>query len=129
MKKAIFALGCFWKPEENFSKLNGIINTEVGYCGGNVDKTTYETDKAIDDEVIRQTNEFCKGKIDSCFMHGDAIINGGKVYLIDMSPINNFPTMVSFALEGITRFLIFPIIMPKKGDRKKHIDKRFADRW
>jgi len=42
MKEAIFALGCFWKPEENFSKLNGIINTEVGYCGGNVDKTTYE---------------------------------------------------------------------------------------
>ena len=42
MKKAIFALGCFWKPEENFSKLNGIINTEVGYCGGNIDKTTYE---------------------------------------------------------------------------------------
>jgi len=42
MKKAIFALGCFWKPEENFSKLNGIIRTEVGYCGGNVDKTTYE---------------------------------------------------------------------------------------
>ena len=42
MKKAIFALGCFWKPEENFSKLNGIINTEVGYCGGYVDKTTYE---------------------------------------------------------------------------------------
>ena len=23
-------------------KLNGIINTEVGYCGGNVDKATYE---------------------------------------------------------------------------------------
>ena len=42
MKKAIFALGCFWKPEENFSKINGIINTEVGYCGGNIDKTTYE---------------------------------------------------------------------------------------
>ena len=42
MKKAIFALGCFWKPEESFSKLNGIIRTEVGYCGGNVDKTTYE---------------------------------------------------------------------------------------
>ena len=42
MKKAIFGLGCFWGPEENFSKLNGIINTEVGYCGGNVDQTTYE---------------------------------------------------------------------------------------
>ena len=42
MKKAIFGLGCFWGPEEKFSKLNGIVNTEVGYCGGNVDKTTYE---------------------------------------------------------------------------------------
>ena len=42
MKKAIFGLGCFWGPEEKFSKLNGIINTEVGYCGGNVDQTTYE---------------------------------------------------------------------------------------
>ena len=42
MKKAIFGLGCFWEPEEKFSKLNGITNTEVGYCGGNVDKTTYE---------------------------------------------------------------------------------------
>ena len=42
MKKAIFGLGCFWGPEEKFSKLNGITNTEVGYCGGDVDKTTYE---------------------------------------------------------------------------------------
>ncbi len=42
MKKAIFALGCFWKPEENFSKLEGIVDTEVGYCGGNTNQTTYE---------------------------------------------------------------------------------------
>ena len=35
MKKAIFGLGCFWGPEEKFSKLNGITNIEVGYCGGN----------------------------------------------------------------------------------------------
>ena len=42
MKKAIFGLGCFWGPEEKFSKLNGIVNTEVGYCGGNIDQTTYE---------------------------------------------------------------------------------------
>ena len=42
MKKAIFGLGCFWGPEEKFSKLDGIINTEVGYCGGNVSETTYE---------------------------------------------------------------------------------------
>ena len=42
MKKAIFGLGCFWGPEEKFFKLDGITNTEVGYCGGKIDQTTYE---------------------------------------------------------------------------------------
>ena len=42
MEIAVLALGCFWGPEEKFSKLNGIINTEVGYCGGNFDQTNYE---------------------------------------------------------------------------------------
>ena len=35
MEIAVLALGCFWGPEIKFSKLNGIIKTEVGYCGGN----------------------------------------------------------------------------------------------
>jgi peptide-methionine (S)-S-oxide reductase/peptide methionine sulfoxide reductase msrA/msrB len=42
MQKAIFGAGCFWGPEEKFSKINGIIKTEVGYCGGNKPQTTYE---------------------------------------------------------------------------------------
>ena len=42
MEIAILALGCFWGPEEKFSKLNGVINTEVGYCGGKTNSTTYE---------------------------------------------------------------------------------------
>ena len=42
MEIAILALGCFWGPEIKFSKLRGIIKTEVGYCGGNTEKTTYE---------------------------------------------------------------------------------------
>ena len=42
MEIAILALGCFWEPEEKFSKVQGIINTEVGYCGGNTNPTTYE---------------------------------------------------------------------------------------
>ena len=42
MKKAIFGMGCFWGPEEKFSKVKGVTNTEVGYCGGTTDKTTYE---------------------------------------------------------------------------------------
>ena len=42
MEIAILALGCFWGPEIKFGKLEGIIKTEVGYCGGNTNKTTYE---------------------------------------------------------------------------------------
>ena len=42
MEIAILGLGCFWGPEIKFSKLDGIIKTEVGYCGGNSSKTTYK---------------------------------------------------------------------------------------
>ena len=42
MQKAIFGAGCFWGPEEKFSKITGIAKTEVGYCGGNKPQTTYE---------------------------------------------------------------------------------------
>ena len=42
MEIAILACGCFWGPEIKFSKLEGIISTEVGYCGGNTNNTTYE---------------------------------------------------------------------------------------
>ena len=42
MEIAVLALGCFWGPEIKFGKLEGIIKTEVGYCGGNSATTTYE---------------------------------------------------------------------------------------
>ena len=42
MEIAVLALGCFWGPEKKFGQVNGIIKTEVGYCGGNNSKTTYE---------------------------------------------------------------------------------------
>ena len=42
MEIAVLALGCFWGPEIRFSKINGIIRTEVGYCGGNSKTTTYK---------------------------------------------------------------------------------------
>ena len=42
MEIAILGLGCFWGPEIKFSKLEGIIKTEVGYCGGNNKETTYK---------------------------------------------------------------------------------------
>ena len=42
MEIAILGLGCFWGPEIEFSKINGVIKTEVGYCGGNSLQTNYQ---------------------------------------------------------------------------------------
>ena len=42
MEIAVLALGCFWGPEIKYSKIDGIIRTEVGYCGGNNPSTTYK---------------------------------------------------------------------------------------
>ena len=56
MEIAILALGCFWKPEMEFDKFDGIVKTEVGYCGGNVSKTNYEevcTGKTNHAEVVK----------------------------------------------------------------------------
>ena len=41
MEIAVLGLGCFWGPEIKFSKIDGIIRTEVGYCGGNTKQTSY----------------------------------------------------------------------------------------
>ena len=42
MEIAVLGLGCFWGPEIKFSKVDGIIRTEVGYCGGNTSQTSYK---------------------------------------------------------------------------------------
>ena len=42
MEIAVLALGCFWGPEIKFSKVNGVVKTEVGYCGGNSTTTNYK---------------------------------------------------------------------------------------
>ena len=42
MEIAVLALGCFWGPEIKFSKIPGIIETEVGYCGGNSSIAIYK---------------------------------------------------------------------------------------
>ena len=56
MEIAVLALGCFWGPEIKFSKIDGIIKTEVGYCGGDSLSTTYKevcTGKTNHAEVVK----------------------------------------------------------------------------
>ncbi len=42
MEIAILGLGCFWGPERKFSDIDGVTNTEVGYCGGKNKDTNYQ---------------------------------------------------------------------------------------
>jgi len=71
MQKAIFGVGCFWGSEEKFSKINGIIKTEVGYCGGNKPQTTYE------EVCTGQTNhaEVVKIEFDEKIISYEEIVN------------------------------------------------------
>lgn len=38
----ILAAGCFWGVEYYLQKIDGVILTEVGYCGGHIDNPIYE---------------------------------------------------------------------------------------
>ena len=56
MEIAILAAGCFWSPEIKLNKLEGVIKTEVGYCGGNNPETNYKevcTGKTNHAEVVK----------------------------------------------------------------------------
>jgi peptide-methionine (S)-S-oxide reductase len=39
---AIFAGGCFWCVEQDFEKLDGVLEAESGYTGGRTSNPTYE---------------------------------------------------------------------------------------
>ena len=42
MTKALIGAGCFWGIEEYFRKINGVLETKVGYSGGNTENPSYE---------------------------------------------------------------------------------------
>jgi len=42
MEKATFAAGCFWGVEAAFRRVNGVIDTAVGYTGGTLANPKYQ---------------------------------------------------------------------------------------
>jgi len=42
MAEALFALGCFWRPEVTFRKESGVRDVMVGYAGGHTASPSYE---------------------------------------------------------------------------------------
>lgn len=42
MKEIYLAGGCFWGVEEYFSRIEGVVDTEVGYANGHKENPTYE---------------------------------------------------------------------------------------
>ena len=55
---AILAGGCFWGMEDILRKVDGVLDTEVGYTGGNLSSPTYDdvrTGKTGHAEAIRVT--------------------------------------------------------------------------
>jgi len=40
-KKAVFAAGCFWGVEKQFRAFQGVVDAQVGYCGGQTQDPTY----------------------------------------------------------------------------------------
>src|SRR2546422_8335801 len=60
---ATFGAGCFWGVEAAFQRIPGVIDTAVGYSGGEMPNPTYKdvcTDETGNAEVVQITFDSAK---------------------------------------------------------------------
>ena len=147
MEIAVLALGCFWGPEIKFSKIDGIIKTEVGYCGGNSSITTYKevcTGNTNHAEVVKLDFDekiITYEKILKIFfqIHDPTTLNSqgpdfGTQYRSEIFYLNNNQKMiaekvlneVNERLSGkvVTRISLLKNYCPAEEYHQKYLEKR-----
>ena len=147
MEIAVLALGCFWGPEIKFSKIDGIIKTEVGYCGGNSSITTYKevcTGNTNHAEVVKLDFDekiITYEKILKIFfqIHDPTTLNSqgpdfGTQYISEIFYLNDNQKMiaekvlseVNARLSGkvVTRISLLKNYCPAEEYHQKYLEKR-----
>ena len=147
MEIAVLALGCFWGPEIKFSKIEGIIKTEVGYCGGESPTTTYKevcTGKTNHAEVVKLDFDekiINYEKIIKIFfqIHDPTTLNSqgpdfGTQYISEIFYLNNKQKMIAekildeqnTRLSGkvVTKVSLLKNYCPAEEYHQKYLEKR-----
>jgi len=147
MEIAVLALGCFWGPEIKFSKLNGVIKTEVGYCGGNSPTTTYKevcTGNTNHAEVVKLDYDekiISYEKILKTFfqMHDPTTLNSqgpdfGTQYRSEIFYINDNQKIIAekvlkdvdqrFSGKVVTKISLLKNYCPAEEYHQKYLEKR-----
>ena len=147
MEIAVLALGCFWGPEIKFSKIDGIIKTEVGYCGGNSSTTTYKevcTGKTNHAEVVKLDFDekiITYEKILKIFfqIHDPTTLNSqgpdfGTQYRSEIFYINNFQKITAekvlkdinerLSNKVVTKITLLNNYCPAEEYHQKYLEKR-----